>query len=139
MDMSSAFQSVNFSAVVIAAIANILIGSLWYSPTLFGITWMKEIGYSENDLKKGLSIKVIFLFSLLFSFITAFFMAAVLGPGSTAASGVLTGAVIAVIFIGTAKANNMLHEHQSLKLFFIHSGYDLAAYLVMGAIIGGWH
>jgi hypothetical protein len=139
MDIISTVQSVNIYAIAVAAIANMFIGSLWYSPALFGLIWMKEIGFNEDDLKKGFPMRIIFLLSFMFAISTAFVLAVFLGSESTTISGAITGAIIAVVFITTAKANNMLFEHQSVKLLFIHAGFDLVAYITTGAIVGGWH
>src|SRR3989344_6289732 len=49
--------NINYLAVLVAAIAAIVIGSLWYSPILFGNIWMKLSGITkekmEKDKKKG--------------------------------------------------------------------------------------
>ena len=43
--------SLNFLAIIVSGILAMPIGALWYGP-LFGRTWMKEVGYTEEDLKK---------------------------------------------------------------------------------------
>lgn len=35
-------ESINYLAVVVAAMAVFGLGSLWYTPILFGNAWMKE-------------------------------------------------------------------------------------------------
>ena len=49
MDIST----INWLAVIAAALSNFLLGGLWYSPMLFGNAWAKENGLDEQDLKKG--------------------------------------------------------------------------------------
>ena len=63
-------ESINIWAVLVAALANFLIGGLWYSPALFGKAWMKANNFTDTDLQKG-SPAVIFGVSALFSFIMA--------------------------------------------------------------------
>ena len=42
---------INYWAVLVAAIAQFVIGMAWYSPMLFGKTWMKEMGLTDKDMK----------------------------------------------------------------------------------------
>ena len=44
---------INLLAVLIAVIANMVLGSLWYSKLLFGKAWMAGIGKTEEEIKKG--------------------------------------------------------------------------------------
>ncbi len=130
---------VNFWAVIIAAIANLIIGSFWYSPFILGNHWMKERGYTEEDFKDGLSLQMILLLSFMASFIAAFAIAVFTGPAANALTGAITGFFISLCWITTSKANHLLFEHRSFKLFLIHAGYDIFGYMVMGMIVGAWH
>ena len=76
--------------------------------------------------------------SFMMYLMAAFSLAMFLGTNATIGFGVFAGAMIAVFWIGTSKLNNVLFEKQSFSLFLIHAGYDLVAFVVMGAIIGGW-
>jgi len=61
-------ENVNLYAVLAAAVSNFLIGGLWYSPALFRHAWMRENGFSEEDLRRGNPAVILglsFLFSLL--------------------------------------------------------------------------
>lgn len=49
MDLSS----VNIPAVLVAAISTFAVGGLWYSPLLFGRSWMQEAGLTDEKVKKG--------------------------------------------------------------------------------------
>ena len=42
--------SINFLAVGVSALTAFIIGGVWYGP-LFGKIWMRENGYTEDDLK----------------------------------------------------------------------------------------
>ena len=44
-------MSVNYIAIVVAAIAHMIVGMLWYGP-LFGKYWIGQMGWSEKDMKK---------------------------------------------------------------------------------------
>lgn len=46
---------VNWIAVIVGAVAAYALGSIWYSPKMFGTKWMQGIGLTEapKDLSKG--------------------------------------------------------------------------------------
>ena len=46
-------MSVNYLAVVVAAVVSIIIGSLWYSPLLFGNVWMRLQRFTKKDMDKA--------------------------------------------------------------------------------------
>lgn len=63
----------NFLAVALAALIPIIIGFIWYHPSLFGNTWMKLNNFTEEQLKSS-NMLLIFGASLVLSFILAFNM-----------------------------------------------------------------
>jgi hypothetical protein len=42
----------NYLAILAAAASMFLVGGLWYSPVLFGKAWQREVGLSDEELKK---------------------------------------------------------------------------------------
>lgn len=62
------FSNVNFLAVLVATIAAFFLGFVWYS-FLFGKRWMKELGFSEEELKKGANMGMIFGSTLALTFV----------------------------------------------------------------------
>jgi hypothetical protein len=45
-------HNLNLLAILVAAIATMPIGFLWYSPLLFANPWMREMGYDPNDKER---------------------------------------------------------------------------------------
>ena len=43
------FMSVNLWSVLVAAVATMVVGFLWYSPLLFARPWMVAMGYDPDD------------------------------------------------------------------------------------------
>ncbi len=134
MDMSA----VNWLAVLVAALSTFLLGGLWYSPVLFGKAWMKENGFSDEDMKKG-NMGMIFGFSFILSLVMAANLAMFLNDPKTdtmwgATAGFLAGfgwVAMAVFIIG-------LFERRSLKYMFINAGYMTVSFVAMGVILGSW-
>jgi len=139
MDLSNVFANLNYWAILVAALSTFVVGSLWYSPVLFGKKWMELNDFTEETLKEGLPMPVIFGGSFVASLLAAFALAMFLGTSADLWMGLFAGFVIAVFWISSSRLNNVLFEQGKIGLFWIHSGYDLVTYLLMGAIIGGWH
>ena len=64
-------MELNFLAIVVAAIVPLLIGAIWYNPSVLGTAWMKASGMTEEKMKTG-NIAVIFGVTLILSFMLAF-------------------------------------------------------------------
>ena len=58
----------NMLAVLVAAFVPMLIGFIWYHPKVLGTAWMNAAGLSEEQLKSGGNMALIFILSLVFSF-----------------------------------------------------------------------
>ena len=140
MDLSAVFNGLNYWAVLVAALSNFVVGGLWYSKILFGARWMELNGFTDQNIYEGsLSMPVIFGTSFGTSFLSAIALAMFLGASANLGFGIFAGFMIAVFWISTSRLNLVLYEKQKLSLFLIHAGYDLVAYIIMGAIIGVWH
>ncbi|HNI11929.1 MAG TPA: DUF1761 family protein, partial [bacterium] len=46
--MASAFNSLNWLAIIVASISAFVLGGIWYSPLMFGNAWMKVAGMTEE-------------------------------------------------------------------------------------------
>ena len=64
-------MEMNYLVFLGAAVIPMIMGFLWYGPMLFQNAWMKEMGFTEEDLQGGNMLKIFglsFLFSLMLSF-----------------------------------------------------------------------
>lgn len=130
--------NLNWLAVLVALIANMIIGALWYGP-LFGKRWMKELGLTMEDIQSGSMVQP-YAVAILNSFLMAFILANVIAwTGTTGiANGLLLGLLMWVGFTGFTFAVNHAFEGRSLQLWVINSGTYLVGLLVMGAILAAW-
>lgn len=137
-------DTVNMVAVIVAALASVAIGAVWYGP-LFGKLWRRLLGLSLEDMKK---MKLSPLMAMAGGVITAFLMAYVLAHGIMFGNIVLNtygvaGAVQGAFWywLGFAlplTAGSFLWEGKSVKLWVLNAGYYLVSMMVMAVILGSF-
>lgn len=135
--------NVNLWAVLVAAIASMLIGMVWYSKFGFGKIWMalaKKSGKEIREMKKGGGASKAYVFSFIGSLVTAFILKYFVDAGGslTLWEGAFTGFLAWLGFAATTAISNVLFEGKPFKLYLINSGYTLASFMAMGAILATW-
>ena len=138
METFDILTKVNFWSVLLAAVSYLIVGSLWYSPLLFGKLWIKLNSFCDEDLKSSRPLWMILILSFLSAVISSFVIAVVLGPRPSPDFGAIVGAIVAICWITMSKLTDVLFENKPVKLFFLHAGFDLVSFMIMGAIVGYW-
>ncbi|MFH1068962.1 MAG: DUF1761 domain-containing protein [Candidatus Glassbacteria bacterium] len=130
---------INYPAVVTAVIVTQILGSLWYSPLLFGKAWVAAVGVSEEKLKEG-GVARAYVGAIAGSAVMAYVLAHFVDYtlSITVAEGLQCGFWLWLGFIATTAAVNSLFEKRPLRLYLINQGYHLACLLAMGAILAVW-
>jgi len=137
-------HSLNWLAVLLAALSTMVVGFLWYSPLLFAKAWMREMGYDPNDKAKTDEMKKTagpaYAGSFAASLLSAFTLALILHGlrSEDLHFGLMASFHIWLGFVATVQFTGALFARQSMKLFAINTGYQLVCYLVMGAILTLW-
>lgn len=131
------FGSINYLSVLVATLLAFGLGAIWYGKPLFGSSWQKEMGLSDEDIQGG-NMALTFGTTFVVAFIAMLFLAIFMSPEATALSGALHGAIIATVFIATSIATHYLFSQKSLKLFLIDAGYDIVRYALAGAVLGAF-
>lgn len=130
--------AVNWLALIVAVIARMVLGAVWYSPPLFVKPWLAASGISEAEMKAGLPKALVF--DLVGSIIMTFVL--VHAVKYAGAQGVVQGAAVGfwnwLGFVAVTSFSQTLHEHRPQKLWLISNGYQLVALLIMGAILAVW-
>lgn len=130
------FQSLNYLAVIAAAISAFVIAGLWYSPILLGGAWRRTNGFGTDVPGAGPKV---FLLALLLSLVMAVNMAMFLNdPKTTAAWGATAGFLAGFGWAAMGIGIVSLFERRSLTYALINGGYLTVALTVMGAILGVW-
>jgi hypothetical protein len=135
-------MDVNFLAVLVAAIASMAIGSIWYSPLLFGNIWMNlaDVSMPSNKKKQQKMMLHSFGFGLLTSLVAAYVLARFVNMAGAvdASSGAELAFWVWLGFIATTQIGPVIWERRSPKLFMIGASNMLVTSLVMGVIIAVW-
>jgi len=132
---------INYLAVVVAAILYYAGGALWYSPVLFGKSWMGLVGLTEEKIKEEQKKA---WKSYLMSFISAFLISYGIARIEaymnviTLDGGLHTGFWAWLCFVLTTMATNNSFAGRPFKLLFIDSGYHLYGFLVIGIVHAVW-
>lgn len=138
--------TINFWAVLIAAIVAVGLGFMWFGP-LFGKVWMRATGIEmPGEITKAMKREM--LRSYVITTVGALIMATVLahavyyvssfiGIGGMA-TGVTVGMWCWLGFVALPLAGSVFWEGRPWKYWFIVAGYWLAALVLMGGILGAW-
>jgi len=131
--------AINYWAVLVAGIAYMIIGALWYSPALFGKAWMKGIGKTREQITADFS-PVNYFLALIFSLVAAYGIARVMSwsNGSTISDGILVSVLAGVCFVFPSMGVNDIFENRPRGLTFVNIFYHIVGFAVMGIIIGAW-
>lgn len=130
-------MSINYLAVVAAAVSTFLIGGLWYSPLLFHRAWMRANDLTEADLQTGGQAKI-FALSFVFALVMALNLAMFLNAPDTTTTWGATAGLLAAIWVALGIGTVALFERRPFAYTAINGGYWLVAFVVMGAILGAW-
>jgi hypothetical protein len=136
------FSGINLGELIVAALANFVIGFFWYGDFLFGKQWRKLSGVGEEEPPKG-KMALMFGLSFVLNFIIASFLSVfteiAMMIGSNALFGGIMGMFLALGFVATTFGINYMYAQRPLKLYLIDVGYMLVSFFVMGVIIGAWY
>src|SRR3989344_954101 len=119
-----------FLGILLAAIANMILGMLWYNPLVFGKTWMKLTNIKPADIarmKKTGSTTQAYLSSFLAAIITAYVLAIFLkmSAASTTAEGAVVGLLAWLGFVATTSLSEFLWTPKPRQLYWLNNGYNL--------------
>jgi len=133
---------VNWLAVIVAAVIQMVLGFLWYGP-LFGKTWMSLMSITPQAMSERMASGGMGK-TYAWSFVGALVTAAVLGKlvGTFGATSVSDGASVGfwawLGFVATVTLGSVLYERRPVGLYTLNNGYQLVSLAVMGAVLAVW-
>ena len=135
------FSGINIWELIVASLSTFVVGFFWYGNFLFGKSWQKLAGLSDEDIAKG-NMALIYGLAFILNFVAALFISLfteiAMMLGSSALLAGLFAVVLCLGFVATSFGVNFLFSRKPLKLYFIDVGYMVVSFFVMGVIIGAW-
>ena len=131
---------INIWAVLLATLSTMVIGSIWYTPKVFGTYWMRVAKVTPSGEAKDAIGPI--LVTLVVSFITALVLAGSISiaqhfyEGSFLLNAIVTSVIL---WAGLTAARFVTHdafEGRPKGLTLLNIAHELVTFLVMGLIIG---
>ena len=133
---------INYLAVILATLSSMVVGTIWYSPKVFGTYWMKQAGITPSG-KASDAIRPIIV-TVLVSFITAWVMAGAIWisfqfyGGSFLVNALLTAAILWAGFTAARFVTHDQFDRRTGGLTVLNIAHELVTLLIMALIIGVW-
>jgi hypothetical protein len=131
---------INYWVVLLATLSSMVVGSIWYTPRVFGTYWMKQAGVTPSgDAKDAIRPIVV---TLLVSFVTAWVLAgaAYISLDFYGGSFLLNTVVTAIIlWAGFTAARFITHDAfdgRPAGLTVLNIAHEFVTIVIMALIIG---
>ncbi|WP_309081721.1 DUF1761 domain-containing protein [Zhihengliuella sp.] len=130
---------INIWAVLVATVASMVVGMVWYTPKTFGSAWMR---LARVEPGQGKSIAGPLIVSAIAAFITAWvlagsaFIAQEFYGGSFLANTLITGVILWAGFTLARFFTHDAFEGRPAALTLLNAAHELVAVLAMGLVIG---
>ena len=129
--------SVNWIAVVVAAVASMALGFVWYMA--LGNQWMGALGKTREQImasgNQAAPFIIAFLMQLIMAYSLALFTPKLMGS-TTVVNGLIVGFHVWLGFVITSMIINHRYQGSKWSLTLIDGGYLLGVLLVQGLVIG---
>jgi hypothetical protein len=131
---------VNYWAVVIATISTLIVGSVWYTPKVFGNYWMRVAKVDMDDRSAVIPI----ITTVIVSFISAWVLALATQVAWMALGGsyllvaLLTSILLWAGFTAARFITHDAFEGRPAGLTILNIAHELVTIVIMALIIGVW-
>lgn len=132
--------SVNYLAIILAALASRVVGYSWYSPSILGKVWQQFIKLPAKSIKKDTLADNIKAFSLaiISAYVLYYFVAMFNHYFTTSwlSASLNTSFLIWVGFVLTTHLTKDIFEKRDIRFSGITIGHHLFEFMAMGLAIG---
>ena len=130
------WADIDWIAVVIALLANMALGMIWYNKRVLGSIWMADVGLDEQKIREG-NMPLVWGSMLVLLVITTVFIALVVGNiGGGLEEGLVVGAVLGFGIAGTNAISHYSFAQQPWRLAIMNSINTGLAITLTGLVIG---
>jgi hypothetical protein len=133
---------INYWSVLLATASTMVVGSIWYTPKVFGNRWAK-LAKVDMD-RRGASAVMPIITTVLVSFITAWVLAGATAiawhfyEGSFLWSAIVTAVALWAGFTAARFITHDAFEGRPTSLTVLNIAHELVTVLIMAVIIGVW-
>jgi hypothetical protein len=126
----------NWIAVIVAAVANMVLGFLWFSPVLFLKPWMAM--RPDKTPPSGQASLLLYVITVVGALVSALTLDWIIGlaNANTLLGGAIIGLYAGIGLVAPAILSDNLFNERPFKLYLIVAGFPVVGLLLMGAIIG---
>lgn len=127
-----------FAPILIATLAKMVLGAVWYSNALFFKAWIRMSGMIEEQVRQGLPK------ALVVDLIGSFLMALVLfhtirwADANSVSAALFVAFLNWLGFVAFTMVNTVTYERKPVQLYLLNTGYQLVSMLIMGAIVAAF-
>lgn len=131
---------INIWAVLLAMLSSMVVGSVWYTPTVFGNYWMRVAKITPSRNAKD-AVKPILL-TLVVSFVSAWVLAGAAAisqhfyGGNFLANTLVTALILWAGFTAARFITHDAFEGRPAGLTVLNCAHELVTFMVMALIIG---
>ena len=136
---------INYWAVLLATVGNIVVGSLWYMPQTFGRRWAKLAGVDiDNPQVTAAQAWTPIIVGALMGFVTAWALAGASAiawhfyEGSFFVAALVTAVLLWAGFTAARFITHDAFEGRPTQLTTLNIAHELVTLAVMAVIIGVW-
>lgn len=123
---------INWAAVLVAGVVNMVLGAIWYAPGVFGKMWAEEMGKKDMKMQPGPMVGM-FILALAIAYIMTHFV--VYAGADTFSLGIEVGIWASLGFNILTRASATFASAGSWRLWAINSGFWLVSFALMGGIL----
>jgi len=129
---------VNYLAVIVAAVLQMVLGFLWYGP-LFGKMWMGFMKITPSKVSQQVMVRT-YVWTAVMSLITAYVLSLLVDymGAKTAGTGLAAGFWPWLGFVVPVTAASLLYENRPFGLWVLNASYQLVSLALMGALLAAW-
>jgi len=133
---------INYWAVVLATLSSMVVGSIWYTPRVFGNYWMKTAGVKPSGNSKDAVWPIVI--TLLVSFVTAWVLAGAafiawdFYGGSFLVNAIVTAIVLWAGFTAARFITHDAFDGRPSGLTVLNIAHEFVTLVIMALIIGVW-
>ena len=130
------FLAVNWLAVLVAAVVNMVVGFLWYGPLFSGL-FLRLIGKREEEIEGS---PIVYVLGFVMGLLTTYVLAVIIGSAGVTTwwGGAVTGAVVWIAIGALTSANTILYEDRPVGLWLLFSSYQLVVLTIAGVLFAVW-